>query len=1472
MWLKRRLDITACWSTLLIASALVSGTYAKKEAPDVKANKVAHRPENVQYFEDSDVIVFQDWNDNIVYRSADAGETWHKIDAVPANAAWNMVLHPVDKKRAYIFTQDTTHWKTHDRGETWHKFSTGASPSSWRTPIAFHASDPDKIIFNGQDCMGYFCDELAKYTTDGFETTKLLREDTTGCYWAKSTATWDSKDEGRDKNRILCITQGKYSSWSDDYRLMISDTYFQDEFEPELEPGRSVVGVTNMAAVKKFIVAAASSKQTDEMAMYVTTDTVKWHRAIFPHDHKLEEDAYTILESTDYSIQVDVLTTSRVSNPMGVFFSSNSNGTFFSRNIEHTNRIPQGYVDFEKMSGVEGIVFVNVVENWQDVQKSSSKKKKVVSQISFDDGRTWQNMKFGNEKLHIHSVTEMRNIGRMFSSPAPGLMMAVGNTGEHLGAWKDGDTYVSDDAGLTWRKALNGPHKYEFGDQGSIIVAIQDGWTDKLKYSLDHGLTWESVDLPEAPFGADILTTTQDSTSLKFLLIGAKKNDDDKVEHYTMSVDFDGMHQDTCEDSDLEKWYARNDEKGEASCLMGHKQFYNRRKKDAKCFMRQEFKDPVPQKEQCECTDQDFECDFNFVRNEDGKCERKGDLIIPDDQCKAFDDDTTFTGTSGYRQIPGDDCKRTKDTHQDDPKEWKCSEAVGPPKSGHPANTQVSFPGKAFLYRVYLERTDSGAGDDETIVAQTDKGNVYLSKDHGKTWTEILKDVKIEYIIPHTYFNNVIYFIGANRKVYYSVDRGNDIQEFEDKPPTYPDPTHHWPIMSFHPKHKDWIIWVGVKDRECVGRQPKDRDCHAEASFSDDRGDHWKTLRRFVRKCEFVPPVPGRRLDDKLIYCNVRKKESNSDDDNPWQLVSSSNFFDDQTVHFDDIVDFATTSEFIVVATKDADTNMKAEASVDGTTFAEALFPRSLKVPHQSGYTTLDSSTHAVFLLVNVEPRADLKHGTLIKSNSNGTSYVLSMSAVNQDSEGYVDFEKAKSIEGVALANIVANANTLDKDNVKKIKTKITHNDGADWALVPPPKVDMDKKSYGCSSLTEKCSLHIHGYTERDYKSHTYSSPSAVGIMLGIGSVGEFLGDEKDADTFISTDAGITWNWARKGAYMWEFGDQGSIIVLVKAKQKTNEVYYTLDEGKEWHQYKFADDEMLIYEITTTPSDNSKNFVLWTKNSDGLLAVNLDFSGLLERECKLDQNEGNQDDYFLWSPKHPKQDDDCLFGHVSEFYRKRPEAQCFNGKILIPRLHNIARNCSCTRADYECDYNYFRESEGTCMLAEGTTPSSHIDECKADPNKIEYFDPSGYRRIPLTTCQGGQEFDKTGDSHPCPGKDEEYNRKHGISGVGLFFAIILPVVAAVGAGWWVWRNWAGKFGQIRLGECKSTATAHNFASSLTSCSGSIRRRRRLRQIPRYRYICRRGSHYHFAISRVECVAVSQQAVGTYQDGEVHNEK
>ncbi|SPQ19392.1 c90402aa-4757-4aad-9602-328fd3eb247e [Thermothielavioides terrestris] len=1408
----------AVQAAAVLASALWLSPLAaaKNDRPTFHTKAFENIPKNLNYFPDSDVVLFQDTEDNNVYRSDDHGVNWERVGAVPEGRAWLLYMHQFDSNRAYILTEGDTHFRTSDRGKTWEKFDSGAEMSMFRGDILqFHAADPDRIIFNGMACQGIFCQEVAMYTTDGFKTpAKELRRNTDGCWWAKSSDLFSTGSEDLDKNRILCIVRDAFSPFKQDQRLLISDNFFQptdesrdiQEFEPDLDVNKPVQGVVNVAVVKKYLLAATTSLNTDEMALFVTDDTKKWHRAIFPaphdsHDHRVMQEAYTVLESTNYSIQIDVMVT-RPSNPMGVLFTSNSNGTYFTENIEHTNRNHRGHVDFEKIAGIQGIFLVNKVDNWEEVSKEASTKKRLVTEITFDDGRTFESVTADGKRIHLHSVTELSNVGRVFSSPAPGLVMAIGNTGDYLkDYWEDGNLYVSDDAGKTWSKALDGPHKYEFGDQGSILVAVRDSKeadVGEINYSLDHGVTWKKESLPDGlklrPY---ILTTTQESASLKFLLIGETEK---SPRWQVISIDFDGLHEATCTDDDMEDWSARVDKDGKPTCLMGHTQTFRRRKKKAECFLKQEFKHAVAKTEDCPCTDDDYECDFNFER-EDGRCVAKGPIVPPEGACRDGKPDETFKGTSGYRKIPGNTCKPSKEMDEKyKDVDRKCSEIGG--KLPGPATDKVNQTPNSFKKqwdaweKHYLERGDSSSTDDETIIMRGRKGDkygdIYITHDHGKTWhsPKELEDEKIWLIIPHHHFKDMVFFVTNGKKVIYTTDRGRSFHSFKAPHEPHPDV---FPL-AFHPDKKDWLIWMGKKCEY--------GDCYEVASYTKDRGDHWETPSRYVRRCEFTGSKAYKYPDRKgeQILCLKHERED-KDKNNPLVLVSTNDWFANEEIRQRNVKEFATMAEFIVVATEDtAKKTLQVSASLDGTVFADARFPYGFEVPHQHAYTVLDSSTHAVNLFVATEVAEGRTYGTILKSNSNGTSYVVSAKNVNCDEDFYVDFEKMLGLEGVALVNVVANPD--EKGSApKKLRTMITHNDGAQWAYLPTPRDDEFGKFPCQSDGNEKCALHIHGYTERRDHGKTYSSKGAVGLMFVWGNVGDSLGPRKDADTFMTTDAGITWKRVRQGQWTWAIGDQGAVIVLVQTTaggtKKTKTLLYSLDQGQTWQEHEFWPEEVEVWDVTTLRSGSSRDFLLWGKDGEGTFTLNLDFSGFSERMCKYD-DDPEKSDYYIWSPKHPLQPDGCLFGHVSQYLRKKSDRKCYNDFKLQPLYGK--QNCTCTREDFECDYNYELDRFGQCSLVSGLQPKDPQTWCKEHPDAIEYHEPTGYRRIPLTTCVGGRAFDQESPSHPCAGHEDEFERAHAASPVAIFFAVTIPFALAGAAGWYVWRNWNGKLGQIRLGD------------------------------------------------------------------------
>jgi len=69
--------------------------------------------------------------------------------------------------------------------------------------------------------------------------------------------------------------------------------------------------------------------------------------------------------------------------------------------------------------------------------------------------------------------------------------------------------------------------------------------------------------------------------------------------------------------------------------------------------------------------------------------------------------------------------------------------------------------------------------------------------------------------------------------------------------------------------------------------------------------------------------------------------------------------------------------------------------------------------------------------------------GNILKSNSNGTYFGLSIENVNRDERGFVDFEKMIGLDGIALINVVANPDEAKVTGNKDLQTRITHNDGS---------------------------------------------------------------------------------------------------------------------------------------------------------------------------------------------------------------------------------------------------------------------------------------------------------------------------------------------------------------------------------------------------------------------------------------------
>lgn len=204
---------------LLPALLALASSASAKDAPIVETTPFSNELVNLLYFDDSTIALVQELQTGKIWRSHDAGKKWKELKDI---RGLGILRNPFDNQVALILGE-SKHYITYDQGDTWRDFKTEWPPSPGG-PVSWHAKDNKKIMINEiEDCMMKPCLGRTYYTLDGFKSDpKVLIDDRRMCQWAKGSERMLQDQDDHD-DRILCITRGKYSDRSKDFRLLISD-------------------------------------------------------------------------------------------------------------------------------------------------------------------------------------------------------------------------------------------------------------------------------------------------------------------------------------------------------------------------------------------------------------------------------------------------------------------------------------------------------------------------------------------------------------------------------------------------------------------------------------------------------------------------------------------------------------------------------------------------------------------------------------------------------------------------------------------------------------------------------------------------------------------------------------------------------------------------------------------------------------------------------------------------------------------------------------------------------------------------------------------------------------------------------------------------------------------------------------------------------------------------------------------------
>lgn len=167
---------------------------------------------------------------------------------------------------------------------------------------------------------------------------------------------------------------------------------------------------------------------------------------------------------------------------------------------------------------------------------------------------------------------------------------------------------------------MKGSYYYNFGDHGGIIVAVKyfktEGNTNELHYSTDEGISWKTITFYHKPLKIFGLLTEPGENTTMFTMFGTESTKNN-VDWIILTVNLTSVFDHVCTADDYKRWSPYSDATlgKHRNCLLGRREFYERRSVKVNCYNGKDF-ERVVTVVNCGCDRSDYICDFGFKKDE----------------------------------------------------------------------------------------------------------------------------------------------------------------------------------------------------------------------------------------------------------------------------------------------------------------------------------------------------------------------------------------------------------------------------------------------------------------------------------------------------------------------------------------------------------------------------------------------------------------------------------------------------------------------------------------------------------------------------------------------------------------------------------------------------------------------------------------------------------------------------------------